>query len=63
MSGLTSAAGLGLVGVDGPAAADPGRRDPEELRALAEEAARELANAPRWRSPAGPPRPSATGSA
>ena len=41
MSGLVSAAGLGLIG-----AAEPTRRDPEELRALAEEAGRELADAP-----------------
>ena len=31
MTGLVSAAGLGLIG-----AAEPARRDPEELRALAE---------------------------
>ncbi|WBB74676.1 phosphoadenylyl-sulfate reductase [Micromonospora sp. WMMD1128] len=46
MTGLLSAAGLGLVGGGEANPADPARRDPEELRALAEEAGRELADAP-----------------
>ncbi|MFR9780028.1 phosphoadenylyl-sulfate reductase [Micromonospora sp. MS34] len=46
MSGLLSAAGLGLVGPGGPTPADPTRRGPEELRTLAEEAGRELEGAP-----------------
>lgn len=43
--GLVSAAGLGLVGLGGQAPADPVRRDPQELRALAEAAGRELEGA------------------
>ncbi len=43
---LESATGLGLVGIGGPVTADPARRDPRELRALAEEAGRELEGAP-----------------
>lgn len=44
MSGLISAAGLGLVGTTAPAPA--GRRAPDELRELAERAGRELEGAP-----------------
>ncbi|MEW2381714.1 phosphoadenylyl-sulfate reductase [Micromonospora sp. NPDC047707] len=43
---LVSAANLGLVGAAGPHPADPTRRDPDELRALAEEAGRQLEGAP-----------------
>ncbi|WP_435871038.1 phosphoadenylyl-sulfate reductase [Micromonospora musae] len=43
---LVSAVNLALVGVGGPAPADAARRDPQELRALAEEAGRELEGAP-----------------
>ncbi|WBB54909.1 phosphoadenylyl-sulfate reductase [Verrucosispora sp. WMMD573] len=46
MSALVSAAGLGLVGAAAVATADPSRRDPDELRALAERAGRELEGAP-----------------
>jgi phosphoadenosine phosphosulfate reductase len=41
-----SAAGLGLVTVGPAKPADPGRRTPQELRLLAEEAGRALAGAP-----------------
>ncbi|MDT0531109.1 phosphoadenylyl-sulfate reductase [Micromonospora sp. DSM 115977] len=44
--GLVSAAGLGLVGLGAPDPADTARRDPDELRALAEAAGRELEGAP-----------------
>ena len=43
---LLSAASLRLVGPAGPTAADPARRGPDELRALAEQAARDLEGAP-----------------
>ncbi|NLU76886.1 phosphoadenylyl-sulfate reductase [Micromonospora sp. HNM0581] len=46
MSALVSAAGLGLVGTTAGVTADPSRRDPDELRALAERAGRELEGAP-----------------
>ncbi|MEG3636513.1 phosphoadenylyl-sulfate reductase [Micromonospora palythoicola] len=46
MSALVSAAGLGLVGTTAVATADPSRRDPDELRRLAERAGRELEGAP-----------------
>ncbi len=46
-AGPVSAAGLGLVRVGAPAAPpDPTRRPPDELRALAEKAGRELEGAP-----------------
>ncbi|MEU5670543.1 phosphoadenylyl-sulfate reductase [Micromonospora sp. NPDC047753] len=43
---LVSAANLRLVGPGGSTSADPARRDPDELRALAEQAARDLEGAP-----------------
>lgn len=43
---LVSAVNLALVGVGTSVPADPARRDPEELRALAEVAGRELEGAP-----------------
>ncbi|MGC4837316.1 phosphoadenylyl-sulfate reductase [Micromonospora vinacea] len=43
---LVSAASLRLVGPGGSTPADPARRDPDELRALAERAARDLEGAP-----------------
>ncbi|TDC32124.1 phosphoadenylyl-sulfate reductase [Micromonospora sp. 15K316] len=43
---LVSAVNLALVGVGAPTPADPARRGPEELRALAEEAGRALEGAP-----------------
>ncbi|GGO09434.1 phosphoadenylyl-sulfate reductase [Micromonospora parathelypteridis] len=43
---LVSAAGLRLVGPGGPTPADPARRSPDELRSLAEQAARDLEGAP-----------------
>ncbi|SCL41262.1 phosphoadenylylsulfate reductase (thioredoxin) [Micromonospora pallida] len=46
MSGLVSAAGLGLVGTGHTVPAGSGRRGPEELRELATRAGRELEGAP-----------------
>ncbi|MFI6782759.1 phosphoadenylyl-sulfate reductase [Micromonospora sp. NPDC050276] len=43
---LVSAASLRLVGPGGATPADPARRSPDELRALAEQAARDLEGAP-----------------
>ncbi|MGC4849589.1 phosphoadenylyl-sulfate reductase [Micromonospora sp. DT15] len=43
---LVSAANLRLVGPGGSTSVDPARRDPDELRALAEQAARDLEGAP-----------------
>jgi phosphoadenosine phosphosulfate reductase len=44
---ITTAAGLGLVNLGAPVApADPARRTPQELKALADEAGRELEGAP-----------------